>query len=748
MKRRLHTLYIIGLWVAALAAPAQRPTDAVDPFIGSGGHGHVFVGACVPFGFVTVGPTQMEEGWDWCSGYHWSGRTIRGFGQLHLSGTGCPDLGDVSLMPVVGQVRLQKGDTTNVDSGFYSTFSHDREQCEPGYYSVYLDRYGVMARLTATQRVAYHEYTYPAGVDARVVIDVENGLGWNRPTDCYLTRLNDSTVVGHRFSRGWAPDRKLFFVLRFTRPMKNWQVSVNDSLVPGETVQSIHAYGQAFFDVSAQRVVGVKVALSAVSVDNALANLDRELPVSDFEATRLAARRAWDNELSRIDAKFRTEQERRIFYTGLYHTMIHPTIFCDGNGDYRGMDGEVHRGADFRNYTTFSLWDTYRGLHPLFTLIEPERQADFARSLMAEEREQGFLPIWPLMGSETGCMVGSPAVPVLADLCLKGYVKDTLAAYEAMKRSLSLDFRGLGDLNRRGYVPCDKLKESVSVSLENYVAYAGISRVARLLGRTQEAEHYERMAKNYVQLYDTRTGFFRGRKADGRFRGGVFQPGHHTEDFTEGTAWQYLWMVPHDVEGLIELLGGPTRFEQRLDSLFLVSSDLGPTANPDISGLVGQYAQGNEPSHHVVYLYNYVGKPWKTAQWVRRILSEFYAAEPDGLCGNEDAGQMSAWYVLSALGFYPVDPMGGRFVVGSPLVKEATLDVGSGRTFRIVVRRGGEGRPYVDRIVLNGKAYDKSYLDYSDIKMGGTMEIYMADRPTTFGTQPAAFPQNTKRTQP
>ena len=737
----LRTLCALLCATSTLSAK-QRLTDYVDPFIGSGGHGHVFVGACVPFGFVTTGPTQMTDGWDWCSGYHQSDNTIRGFGQLHLSGTGCADLGDVSLMPVVGDVRMQKGDTTDMQTGFYSTYSHDREYCEPGYYAVFLERYGVWARMTATQRVAFQQYVYPEGADARVVIDLENGIGWNKSTDCELRRLNDSTVVGHRFSRGWAPRRQLYFVIRFTRPMKRWQVSARDSVVAGDAIQSPRSYGLAYFDTSNDTVVGVKVALSAVSVENAMANLTTELPGSDFTQTRQAALQAWDDALNRIKATLSTERERRIFYTSLYHTMIHPTLYNDCNGDYRGMDGEVKQGADFQNYTTFSLWDTYRGTHPLFSLICPERQHDFVSSLVNASKEQGFLPIWPLMSSETGCMVGSPAVPVLADLCMKGFVDDIPTAYAAIKQSLGQSFRGLKYLNSIGYVPCDKVRESVSISLENYVAYAGAARVARLLGQTADAGRYDSLSRCYAKLYDATTGFFRGRRLDGSFRPGEFNPGYQTEDFTEGTPWQYLWLVPHDVAGLIRLVGGRETFETRLDSLFLASSDLGPNANPDISGLVGQYAHGNEPSHHVVYLYNYIGKQWRTVEWVRRILREFYADAPDGLCGNEDAGQMSAWYVLSAMGFYPVDPMGGCFVIGSPVVEEATLNVGNGRTFRVIVRGNDERHIYVKSVRLNGKPYDKTYIDFADIQRGGTLEFQMTDRPSDFGTDESTWPQN------
>ncbi len=741
----MNRIFRAGVFAFALSpfcasAGADSLTDYVDPFIGSGDHGHVFVGACLPFGAITAGPTQMESGWDWCSGYHWTGKYVRGFSPMHLSGTGCPDLADMLVMPVVGDVELTPGDTTQANSGFYSTFSHSREVCRPGYYEVFLDRYGVKARLTATPRVAYQEYVFPAGSDARLVIDAENGIGWNQLAAYELRQLDDTTVVGYRFSRGWASDRRHYFVFRFSRPVASWTTASGEASVSGEGPSAGKAYGVARFDVSRDTVVGVKVALSSVSVENAMENLEQESSGRTFEAVRQEADATWNRSLARIEATFDDDRARRIFYTALYHTMIHPTLHVDRNGMYRGSDGKNYRADGFDNYTTFSLWDTYRGLHPLFSLIFPEKQHDWAQSLMVAEQQQGFLPIWPLMSSETGCMVGSPAVPVLADMCLKGFVDDVPAAYEAMKRSVSRDFRGLRYLNAMGYAPCDEVHESVSVSLENYVAFAGIARVARLLGRQDEAAHFDSLAHAYSLLYDASTGYFRGRTATGDFCVEPFNPCHHTSDFTEGTAWQYLWMVPHDVNGLVDLLGGDERFEQRLDSLFLASSDLGENANPDITGLIGQYSQGNEPSHHVAYLYNYVGKPWKTAQWVRRLLDTFYSDQPEGLCGNEDAGQMSAWYILSSLGFYSVDPIGGRFVIGSPAVTSATLDVGDGRKFNIVVHKERSTDIYVESLRLNGKPYDKSYLDYADIVRGGTLEFYLSAEPSSFGTGKEARP--------
>lgn len=728
MRQYALILCLLSAFLVRAADEMRDYTRWVNPMIGSDGHGHVFVGANVPFGFVNVGPNQMGTGWDWCSGYHFSDSTIAGFGQLHLSGTGCGDLGDVSLMPVTRNFSLSRGTQADPKSGFYSAFSHSDEWVRPGYYAVWLKRYNIKAEMSATSRAAFHKYTYPAGDSSQVVIDLTMGLGWNRMTDCRLNRVDDYTLSGYRTSRGWAANRTLYFVIRFSKPIVRWMTSKGDAKNGNE-----QAYGLATFALRSDSVVCAKVGLSAVSEQGAMKNLDGEMASWDFASVVSCATAAWNRELGKIDAEFASEREMRIFYTSLYHTMIAPSLFCDVDLTYRGTDGKNHSDDGIPNYTTFSLWDTYRGAHPLATLIHSEQQVGWARSLLRMYREQGFLPIWPLMANETGCMVGSPAVPVLADLFLKGLVRDT-AYYDAMKNSMMLDMRGLSYLKSLGYIPYDKENESVSKNLENYLADWSVSMVAARLKRKEDADYFRKRSQGYRKIYDSRSGFFRGKSSEGLFRpDSAFNPCHQTKDYTEGTPWQYLWLVPHDVPGLIHLMGGKRRFERRLDSLFVVSSDLGTDHNPDISGLIGQYAHGNEPSHHVAYLYNYVGRPEKTGKRVREVMQTFYTDMPDGICGNEDVGQMSAWYVLSAIGFYPVEPCGGIYQIGSPTVRRAEVNVGAGRSLRIITYNNSERSCYIRQIKLNGKKYPYTYLRHEDLVKGGLLEFYMSETPSRYG---------------
>lgn len=698
------------LWLAAtLPLAAQSLTDYVDPMIGTAGHGHVFVGAHVPYGMVNAGPTQLETGWDWCSGYYYSGRRIVGFAQTHLSGTGCSDLGDVALMPASGEVELSR-------EGLASPFRHDTEEVRPGYYKVVLDDSKIRCQITSTRRVAYHRYTWAKGSgNARIVVDLQNGVG-DRPLHTRIMRMDEQTLVGYRISRGWAAEQQVYFCIQFSRPMSDFLVRGLDT-----------SYGEAVFTVGPGETVEAKVALSPVSEVNALHNMASELPGWNFEEVRQAALAEWEKELGRVEAEFRTEREKRIFYTALYHFMTAPQTYSDVNGDYRGADHRVHRSASFENLTTWSLWDTYRAVHPLMTILMPERLPQLAQSLLAIAREQGELPVWHLHGNETYCMVGCPAIPVLADLCLKdvgGF--DREEAYRAIRASLLLPNRGKHYLQELGYLPFDGTEgETVAKNLEYFLAAWSAAQVAGLTGHREDSLRFDAFSRNYRKLYDPRVRCMRALDSQGRFRSlEGFHPGHQTGDYTEGTPWQYTWLVPHDVEGLVQTMGGKEAFTGRLDSLFTADGDLGDHANPDITGLIGQYAHGNEPSHHVPYLYNYVGEPQKTQRMVRRIMDELYTDRPDGLCGNEDVGQMSAWYILSALGFYQVEPCGGRFQIGSPLVERAVLHLPGGRTFEIVTHGAAADKPCIRKMKLNGKSYTKTFLDYRDIMDGGKWEVY------------------------
>ncbi len=697
---------------------AQDYTQYVNPFIGTGGHGHVFLGANVPFGNIQAGPTQKKQGWDWCSGYHYSDSTVIGFGQMHLSGTGIGDLGDVSLLPMTNPSQREV------------KFSHRAEYVRPGYYSVMLAS-GIRVELTATQRVAFHRYSFPAdATKGYIALNLAQGIGWDKMTSCKFKQESDKTITGFRMSEGWAKDQRVYFVAEFSEPVK---LEENERDTIG-----------IFSVASTNQPLLVKVGISAVSVENARENLQQELPGWNFASVVAKANADWNRELSKIAIKTQDERAKRIFYTALYHTMIAPSVFSDVNGEYRGADGKTHKG-DFTDYTTFSLWDTYRAAFPLMTLIQPEMQRDLAETMLHIFKQQGKLPVWHLMGNETDCMVGNPGIPVLVDIALKGFNVDKKAVFEAVKASAMRDERGMGLLKKYGYIPCDldPEKETVAKGLEYALADACIAKLAKQLGKTEDYKYFYKRSQSYRDFYfDKQTKFMRGVTSDHKFREPFdpFSTVHRQDDYTEGNAWQYVWLVPHDVHGLVAAFGGEKPFVSKLDSLFIVNGDMGADASPDITGLIGQYAHGNEPSHHILYMYNYVGQPWKGAEKIRYVLANLYHDDFDGLSGNEDVGQMSAWYILSSVGFYQVDPAGGRYVFGSPLFEEATLNVGNGKTFRVVAHNNSSENKYIQSAKLNGKPYTRSYIDFKDIVRGGTLEFVMGNKPSQFGVKPSDRP--------
>ncbi len=697
---------------------AQDYTQYVNPFIGTGGHGHVFLGANVPFGNIQAGPTQKKQGWDWCSGYHYSDSTVIGFGQMHLSGTGIGDLGDVSLLPMTNPSQREV------------KFSHRAEYVRPGYYSVMLAS-GIRVELTATQRVAFHRYSFPAdATKGYIALNLAQGIGWDKMTSCKFKQESDKTITGFRMSEGWAKDQRVYFVAEFSEPVK---LEENERDTIG-----------IFSVASTNQPLLVKVGISAVSVENARENMQQELPRWNFASVVSKANADWNRELSKIAIKTQDERAKRIFYTALYHTMIAPSVFSDVNGEYRGADGKTHKG-DFTDYTTFSLWDTYRAAFPLMTLIQPEMQRDLAETMLHIFKQQGKLPVWHLMGNETDCMVGNPGIPVLVDIALKGFNVDKKAVFEAVKASAMRDERGMGLLKKYGYIPCDldPEKETVAKGLEYALADACIAKLAKQLGKTEDYKYFYKRSQSYRDFYfDKQTKFMRGVTSDHKFREPFdpFSTVHRQDDYTEGNAWQYVWLVPHDVHGLVAAFGGEKPFVSKLDSLFIVNGDMGAEASPDITGLIGQYAHGNEPSHHILYMYNYVGQPWKGADKIRYVLSNLYHDDFDGLSGNEDVGQMSAWYILSSVGFYQVDPAGGRYVFGSPLFEEATLNVGNGKTFRVVAHNNSSENKYIQSAKLNGKPYTRSYIDFKDIVRGGTLEFVMGNKPSQFGVKPSDRP--------
>ena len=695
----------------------QNLTQYVNQYVGTGGHGHTFMGANVPFGLVQLGPTEPTRGWDWCSGYYYDDDELIGFGHMHLSGTGIGCLGDVAFLPVKDFKQTS------------TRFKHEAEKVHPGYYSVQLTDPNVLVELTATERCGFHRYTFKDGAKAQLALDLSQCIGWDKLNDCLLTQESATRLTGFRRSNGWAADRRIYFSIDFSQPV---------------TVHRLDSMERVVVSVADNtKPLLVKVALSPVSIDKAKLNMQAEMAGWDFDATVKAADDAWNRELARIEIQTNDQTKKRVFYTAMYHLMTSCSKFNDVDREYRGADGKVHK-ADFTNYTTLSLWDTYRAAHPLMTVAFPEMQRDFAQTFLNIYKQQGRLPVWHLMGSETDCMVGNPGAIVLADLTMKGFVEDKELALEALKATQIKDIRSLGLLKEHGYIPwnLEPENETVAKALEYCAADDGVAKVAKLLGKSDDYEYFFNRSRSYKKYYDPETRFMRAVGTDGKFRlpFNPFFAEHRTNDYTEGNAWQYTFLVPHDVKGLIQLFGSDKAFMSKLDSLFFVEGWAGDNASPDMSGMTGQYAHGNEPSHHVIYMYNYAGRPDKAAPLLRKMLNEMYLDQPDGLSGNEDVGQMSAWYILSSVGLYQVDPVGGRFVIGSPLFDKATVNVGAGKTFTVVAKNNSDRNIYVQSARLNGKALKNSYIEFNDIRHGGTLELVMGPKPSKWATAAACRP--------
>lgn len=675
------------------------------------------MGANVPFGLVQLGPTEPTRGWDWCSGYYYDDDELIGFGHMHLSGTGIGCLGDVAFLPVKDFKQTS------------TRFKHEAEKVHPGYYSVQLTDPNVLVELTATERCGFHRYTFKDGAKAQLALDLSQCIGWDKLNDCLLTQESATRLTGFRRSNGWAADRRIYFSIDFSQPV---------------TVHRLDSMERVVVSVADNtKPLLVKVALSPVSIDKAKLNMQAELAGWDFDAAVKSADEAWNRELARIEIQTNDQTKKRVFYTAMYHLMTSCSKFNDVDREYRGADGKVHM-ADFTNYTTLSLWDTYRAAHPLMTVAFPEMQRDFAQTFLNIYKQQGRLPVWHLMGSETDCMVGNPGAIVLADLTMKGFVEDKELALEALKATQMKDIRSLGLLKKHGYIPwnLEPENETVAKALEYCAADDGVAKVAKLLGKKDDYEYFFNRSRSYKKYYDPETRFLRAVDTDGKFRlpFNPFFAEHRTNDYTEGNAWQYTFLVPHDVKGLIKLFGSDKAFMSKLDSLFFVEGWAGDNASPDMSGMTGQYAHGNEPSHHVIYMYNYAGRPDKAAPLLRKMLNEMYLDQPDGLSGNEDVGQMSAWYILSSVGLYQVDPVGGRFVIGSPLFDKATVNVGRGKTFTVVAKNNSDKNIYVQSARLNGKTLKNSYVDFNDIRHGGTLELVMGPKPSKWGAAAACRP--------
>lgn len=710
------------LFISAKLFSQELLTQFVNPFIGTDGHGHTYPGATVPFGMVQVSPDNGTEGWDWSSGYHYSDSLIKGFSHTHFSGTGIGDLCDVLLMPAVQKDPQAK---------YSSRFSHDQEEAAPGYYRVKLLSTGIDAELTATPRAGFHRYTFPKSSDAKIILDLGHRLNWDSPSESRITVVNAKTITGYRFSRGWAPNQKIFFVMKFSKPFRS-NFTGNDSILHKNRNTTTGRGAKAVFEftTSGNEQILVKVGISGVDIDGAMKNLDAEIPHWNFETIRAEATERWEQGLSRITITTNDRAAKETFYTALYHTMLAPVLYQDIDGRYRGGDDSIHTAHGFTNYTIFSLWDTFRAAHPLFTIIHPERVNDFINSMLAFSRESGYLPVWNFHANETYCMIGYHSVPVIVDAYVKGFRGfDADEAFTAMLKTAAKDMLGLNWYRQYTYVPSDLEVESVSKTLEYAFDDWCIAQMAKMLNRNDDYKYFSERAGYYRNLFDTSSLFFRGKTADGLWRE-PFDPysiHHRMNDYTEGNAWQYSWFVPHDVEGLIRLNGGRERFIERLDSLFEQTTSLtGAHISPDVSGLIGQYAHGNEPSHHIAYLYSYAGAPWKTQERVREIMTTKYNNTPAGLCGNEDCGQMSAWYVLSALGIYPVNPAAGEYVFGSPLFESAEIQIGE-KVLKIAAPNVSPARSYVHSVTLNGNVLSGMFVRHEELKKGVELEFEMSD---------------------
>ena len=685
----------------------RQPVEYVRVRTGSGGHGHVFVGANVPFGAIQLGPTSIPQQWDWCSGYHNSDSTVIGFSHTHLSGTGIGDLFDITVMPVIGHVTYARGAEGDPTSGLWSYADRREEIAEPGYYSVPLTRYGIRAEMTATSRVGLHRYTFPRSDSSAVVFDLENGGCWDKATEVSIKQIDNKSISGYRFSTGWAKDQKIYFYAVFSKPFKSFDISEDGH------------YARMSFKTEDKESMMVKVAISPSSEEGAYNNIRAELPGWDFDKTKKAARTAWNDELSKIRIVSADEEGKRTFYTALYHTAIHPALFSDA-------------GAARDSYTIFSLWDTYRAQMPLQTIINPERTNDFMNTFLDIYRKDGQIPVWHLAGNETFCMVGNPGIVAMSDAIVKGFDGfDRDSALAAMKVSATLPSRGMDLRMKYGYIPCDLFNESVAYDMEYAVADGALANAAKAMGDESGYKYYLERSHSYRHFFDPETRFMRGRDSKGKFIEDFnpFYSNHREDVYCEGNGWQYAWLAPQDFDGLTSLFGSREALLEKLDSLFTVPSEIeGSDVSPDISGLIGQYAHGNEPSHHIIYLYAMADEPGKCADKVREVLSTMYGNSDDGLSGNEDEGQMSAWYVLSSLGFYQIEPASTRFWFGSPLFEKASIKVPGG-VFEINANKVSAERRYIQSVFLNGVALDRGYIDYEEIMAGGKLEFKMGSAP-------------------
>lgn len=726
--------FVITLLVIACASSSSDVkktsyADLVNPLIGTDFTGNTYPGAQAPFSMVQLSPDNGLPGWDRISGYFYPDSTIAGFSHTHLSGTGAGDLYDISFMPVTLPYK-----EAEAPLGIHSMFTHADETASAGYYQVRLSDYNINVELTATERCGIQRYTFPEA-DAAIFLNLRKAMNWDFTNDSHVEVVDSVTIQGYRFSDGWARDQRVYFRTRFSRPFESIQIDTVAVLKDGKRVGTSVIARFNFHTFDGEQIL-VSTALSGVSMEGAARNLEAEVPEDNFDKYLAEARRNWDEHLSRIEISCNDSDERIKFYTALYHSMLAPTIYGDVDGAYYGPDKQVHVADGWTNYSTFSLWDTYRAAHPLYTLVEPERANDMVKSFLAFYEQNGRLPVWNFYGSETDMMIGYHAVPVIVDAYLKGIGDfDARKALEACVNTANLDtYRGIGLYKKHGYVPYNvndpynadnwSLSKTLEYAYDDYC----IARMAEKLGDKEVADEFYKRSQNYRNVYNSQTSFMQPRNDKGEFMPD-FSPNDYIPHICESNGWQYFWSVQHDVEGLIGLVGGKERFAQKLDSMFTYN----PSADDELpifsTGMIGQYAHGNEPSHHVIYLFNAVDKPWKTQEYVTEVMDELYRNTPDGLCGNEDCGQMSAWYVFSAMGFYPVNPVGGVYEIGVPRFPKTEIHVSDNKTFTILAPQVSKTNRYIQAVKLNGRNYNQSYVTHEQILAGGTLEFVMGDKP-------------------
>lgn len=703
----------------------------VNPFIGTGGNGHTFPGATVPFGMIQVSPDNGVSSWDWCSGYHYSDSIVAGFSHLHLSGTGIGDLADILFMPINKKINLTIQSTSRDSLPYKSGYSHKNETSKPGYYQVFLNDSKINVELTASQRTAFHKYTFAENGKQSVVVDLGFAINWDKATQSGITIEDENTISGFRYSTGWAKNQKVFFVAKFSKPISGQELIADGKISKGTTTSGEKVTTQLFFGDNKNNVLYVKVALSSVSVANAKDNLDD----GDFENVKSETKTIWNNALSTIEVETPIDSLKTIFYTALYHAQIAPTTYSDKNGQFRREDDKIITSKNFTAYSTLSLWDTFRAENPLLTLIAPDKVSDIVNSMLAYYETKKILPVWTLYANETNTMTGYHSIPVIVNAYkngIKGF--DAEKAYQAMKTTMMQDERGLNYYKKYGYIPYNLLDESVTITLEYAYDDWCVAQMAKALGKEADYKFFLNRSKAYRYLFDPITGFMRGKSEDGKSWNEPFDPKHsnHREhtDYTEGNAWQHSWFVPQDVEGLISLHGSDEIFTKRLEQLFTESSEItGNNVSVDISGLIGQYAHGNEPSHHIAYMFNHANQPWRTQYWVHHILDTQYNATPNGLSGNEDCGQMSAWYVFSSIGLYPMNPASGDYEIGSPIFKKTTMHLPGGKTFVIEAENVSDKNFYIQSATLNGDAFNKTAISHQQILQGGILHFVMGAEP-------------------